>query len=60
VRAIDALAENPRPRGALPLSRDHSEFRLRVGDFRIVYYIEEDALVVVAIGHRRDVYRRLL
>ena len=57
--AIDALASDPRPRGAQKLaSRD--DYRVRVGDYRIVYAVDDDdRLVIVArIAHRRDVYRR--
>jgi mRNA interferase RelE/StbE len=57
--AIDALAEDPRPRGAVRLvGRD--DYRVRVGDYRIVYAVDDaERLVLVArIAHRRDVYRR--
>jgi len=55
---IGALAEDPRPRGCERLSA-LERYRIRVGDYRIVYSIEDDALVVwvVRVGHRRDVYR---
>ncbi len=52
------LEDNPRPQGAKKLS-GRSEYRLRVGDYRILYLIEEDRkrVEIVAVGHRRDVYR---
>ncbi|MBI2372310.1 MAG: type II toxin-antitoxin system RelE/ParE family toxin [Deltaproteobacteria bacterium] len=58
---IDRLATNPRPPGAKPLRSTHGLIRLRVGDYRIIYRIEEAFLVVlvVKIRHRREVYRRL-
>jgi mRNA interferase RelE/StbE len=55
---IGTLADDPRPRECEKLSA-LERYRIRVGDYRIVYSIEDDALVVwvVRVGHRRDVYR---
>ena len=55
---ITLLAEDPRPPASRPL-RGRPGYRVRVGDYRIIYTIEDDVLliVVVALGHRRDVYR---
>lgn len=61
-RAILDLAENPTPVNCKQLAGETPPmFRLRVGDYRILYRIEEDVLVilVVHIGHRKDVYRFL-
>ena len=57
--AIDLLAEQPRPPGAVRLVGEPHVHRVRVGDYRILYEIVDDRLVVlvVRIGHRRDVYR---
>ena len=57
-KAIDGLALDPRPRGAIKLSGDTS-WRIRVGDYRIIYDIQDSALIVmvIKIGHRREVYR---
>ena len=56
---ILALAEDPRPPGAKRLAGSEGLHRIRVGDYRVVYAIEDDVLLVlvVRIGHRRDVYR---
>lgn len=56
---IDALADQPRPAGAKKLSASHELWRIRGGDYRIVYEIRDRILVVlvVRIGHRREVYR---
>ena len=56
--AIALLALDPRPPASRAL-RGRDGFRLRVGDYRILYAIHDDVLliVVVTIGHRRDVYR---
>lgn len=57
--AIDLLAGNPRPPGCTKLSGEDSVYRVRVGDYRIVYEIIDKRLLVhvVHIGHRREVYR---
>ncbi len=57
--AIDLLAGEPRPRGCVKLAGETSAYRVRVGDFRIVYEVIDDRLVihVVRVGHRRDIYR---
>lgn len=59
LRAVITLEANPRPPGAKKLRGDSELWRVRVGDYRILYSIEEARLVVlvVRIGHRREVYR---
>jgi mRNA interferase RelE/StbE len=57
---IDKLAHNPRPPGAKALQGTEKGYlRLRVGDYRVVYRIENERLLVlvVRVGHRREVYR---
>lgn len=58
-RKIDDLAQDPRSAGAKKLTGPSDLWRVRVGDYRIVYSIHDDVLVVliVKIGHRRAVYR---
>ena len=60
-RHIDALAENPRPSGAKKLAGGGQLYRMRVGDYRLVYTIRDDVLLilVVAVGSRRDIYKAL-
>jgi len=55
--AIALLAQDPRPPGARAL-QGRPGLRVRVGDYRIIYTVEDDVLlvVVVRLGHRRDVY----
>jgi mRNA interferase RelE/StbE len=56
--AIELLAVDPRPPASRPL-RGRDGYRVRVGDYRIIYTIEDKVLlvVVVTLGNRRDVYR---
>ena len=56
---IALLGEDPRPPGAKAL-RGRPGLRVRVGNYRIIYTIEDDVLliVVVTLGHRSDVYER--
>ena len=57
--AIALLAQDPRPPGARTL-RGRPGLRIRVGDYRITYTVEDDVLLVVIVipGHRREVYER--
>ncbi|MGC5249055.1 type II toxin-antitoxin system RelE family toxin, partial [Gordonia sp. DT219] len=45
--AIDSLASDPRPSGCIQLKGGGGEFRIRVGDYRIIYDIQDDELVVL-------------
>ena len=58
IAAIDELAHNPQPAGCKKL-RNREGWRVRVGEYRILYSIEEERLLVlvVRIGHRREAYR---
>ena len=57
--AIVLLGEDPRPPASRRL-KGRPEYRVRIGDYRIIYAIENDALLVIVItlGHRRDIYDR--
>ncbi|HKO36419.1 MAG TPA: type II toxin-antitoxin system RelE/ParE family toxin [Pyrinomonadaceae bacterium] len=57
---ILGLAENPRPVGVEKLSGTAEKYRIRQGNFRILYEIQDDVLIVyiVRIGDRKEVYRR--
>lgn len=56
---VELLAQEPRPAGAKKLV-GQGEWRVRTGNYRIIYEIDDGVLVVLvlAVGHRRDVYRR--
>ncbi|MGB8352557.1 MAG: type II toxin-antitoxin system RelE/ParE family toxin [Chthoniobacteraceae bacterium] len=58
-KAIDGLAKNPHPPGSLKMQGNEELYRIPVGDYRIIYKVQDAVLVVlvVAIGNRRDIYR---
>jgi mRNA interferase RelE/StbE len=58
--AVDALAADPRPDGAKMITGAHGVLRIRAGDYRVLYTIDEGELVVlvIATGHRSHVYDR--
>ncbi|KAA9395712.1 type II toxin-antitoxin system RelE/ParE family toxin [Kocuria coralli] len=57
--AIEALAVDPRPDGAIQPAGGAGELRIRVGDYRVVYDLHDDELVILVlrVAHRREVYR---
>jgi mRNA interferase RelE/StbE len=59
VDKLEALADDPRPVGVKALVNGGGRLRLRVGDYRVIYRVEDAHLVVlvITVGHRRDVYR---
>ncbi len=59
VRQIQSLADNPRPAGCEKLSGQSDRYRVREGNYRIVYSVDDRTLVVnvAKVGHRKDVYR---
>jgi mRNA interferase RelE/StbE len=56
---IDSMTENPFPRGVKKLSAEENFYRLRIGDYRIIYQVQGKALLILILklGHRRNVYR---
>lgn len=58
---IELLSDNPRPPHCIALTGENGVYRVRVGDFRILYEVLDEQLIilVIRIGHRRDVYRSL-
>ncbi len=58
--AIESLTRNPRPPGSLKLQGADELYRVRVGDYRIIYQIQDAVLVVlvVELGHRREICRQ--
>jgi len=60
VRAIERLTHDPRPSGALKLAGADNAWRVRVGDYRVLYEVLDGRLLVlvIRIGHRKDIYRK--
>lgn len=59
INVVESLSANPRPVGVRKLKGSERSFRIRAGNYRVVYEILDDALVVfvVRVRHRKDVYR---
>jgi mRNA interferase RelE/StbE len=59
VEAIGRLAENPFPQGCRKLKGSGDTYRIRVGDYRVVYEVVESRLIIeiVRVRHRKDAYR---
>jgi mRNA interferase RelE/StbE len=57
---IDRLTQNPRGSGAVKLSGMADGYRVRIGDYRVLYQIRDSdkVVLIVKVGHRREVYRR--
>jgi mRNA interferase RelE/StbE len=59
--AIDALADNPRPIGCQKLQGEDDLWRIRVGDYRVIYQVDARSriLYIRRVRHRREAYRRI-
>jgi len=59
VKRLKSLRENPRPQGVKKLAGEEDLYRIREGNYRIIYTIQDKELIVlvVKIGNRKDVYR---
>jgi len=56
---INELAIEPRPNGVKKLQGDDNSYRLRVGDYRVIYEVVDNVLIVtvIKVGHRSDIYK---
>lgn len=56
---IDALIQDPRPNGVVKLFGQDNLYRIRVGDYRVIYSLQDNHLLILVlkIGHQRDIYR---
>lgn len=59
--AILRLAEEPRPTGSRKISGRRGLYRIRIGDYRVIYEVQHEVLVVliIKVAHRREAYRKL-
>ncbi len=59
IHAIESLAEEPFPSGSQKLLGRSDQYRIRVGDYRILYRVDRDLILILVleIGHRREIYR---
>lgn len=55
-----SLQDNPRPAGIKTLTGEPGVYRLRIGDYRVLYEVRDDQVLVLVlrIGHRREIYRK--
>jgi mRNA interferase RelE/StbE len=60
VRQIKTLAENPRPSGYRRITGSKNDWRIRIGDYRVLYEVNDKAKAVrvMRVRHRREAYRR--
>ena len=58
VAAVDDLSANPYPRGVRKLVSSERAYRIRIGDYRVIYHVFEKRLIVeiVRVRHRKDIY----
>lgn len=58
--AVAQLSEDPRPHGAKKLAGERTAWRIRVGDYRVIYDVVDERLTVTVVraAHRREVYQR--
>ncbi len=58
---IESLRDNPYPRGVRKITKTEKFFRIRIGDYRIIYHVDEGNKVITVyyIRHRREAYRGL-
>ena len=59
MKAVESLADSPRPSGCKKLQGSEDTYRIRVGDYRVIYSVDDSILIVAIerIRHRREVYR---
>ena len=59
IGAVESLSEEPRPPGSKKLSGSEFTYRIRIGNYRVIYEIHDDTILieVVKVGHRKDVYK---
>jgi mRNA interferase RelE/StbE len=58
LNALQHLADNPRPPGSIKLQSSFDLYRIRVGDYRVIYSIDDQQIqiLIATVGHRKDIY----
>lgn len=61
INKIEGLKANPKPEGSAKLKGSRDLFRIRHGDYRVIYQIKKNVLliIIIRVGHRRDIYKNL-
>ena len=56
---IKSLKDNPKPSGCRKITGSENDYRVRIGDYRVIYEIDEKnkQIIILAVGHRKDIYR---
>jgi len=57
LKKVDELSENPFYKDIKRL-KGQNDFRLRVGDYRVIFEIEKDTIIILKVGHRKNIYER--
>lgn len=62
IAKIDALAENPFPKSGAKLTGHKELYRIRVGDYRVVYTVDQRivCVIIAEVGHRKEIYQKLV
>jgi len=60
VEHILSLKKNPRPMGCRKIAGSENDYRIRIGDYRVIYEVldTKNRVSIMAVGHRKDIYRR--
>jgi mRNA interferase RelE/StbE len=60
ISAVEELAKNPYPQGVKKLVNSENNYRIRVGDYRIIYEIKSSVLIIyiIKVGNRQSVYKK--
>ena len=59
IKAVENLSENPHPSGSKKLTGSEFTYRMRIGNYRVIYEIHDKRILVevVKVGHRKDIYQ---
>lgn len=56
LKKISSLSKNPQKYGIPLRGKFKNKYRIRIGDYRVIYWIEKDILWIIAVGHRKGIY----